>query len=350
MTAPLVSVIVPTYNRGARVALAIDSALGQTHQAIEVLVIDDGSTDDTSDQVAHRYASDPRVKLLTRPNGGPAAARNTGLAAARGEFIAFLDSDDEWLPWKIEFQLGCLHQRPGAGMVWTDMAAVDPDGAPVAARYLRKMYRRYAEIQMEKLFDHSSLVPAGIAPGSPSARVWHGRIFKAMLGGNLVHTSTVLLTADRAAAVGPFNETLRTTGEDYDYHLRTTCEGIVAFADVSTTVYRVGAPDQLTLPRHMAQMARNYIRTLENAIARGGVGEREGRRAIAGARGWLGEELLEAGEGSEARTHLVAALRGPRPFRALGLLLVARAPRFIARPLRLVLARIGRPLGRRAAG
>ena len=61
MTAPLVSVIVPTYNRGARVALAIDSALGQTHQAIEVLVIDDGSTDDTSDQVAHRYASDPRV-------------------------------------------------------------------------------------------------------------------------------------------------------------------------------------------------------------------------------------------------------------------------------------------------
>lgn len=350
MTAPLVSVIVPTYNRGARVARAVDSALAQSHGAIEVLVVDDGSTDDTVDQMTRRYGAEPRVRVLERPNGGPAAARNTGLTAAQGDYIAFLDSDDEWLPWKIEFQLGCLQRIPGAGMIWTDMAAVDPDGSPLAARYLRKMYHRYREIRLEKVFAGSVLVPAGLAPGSPSARVWHGRIFKTMLGGNLVHTSTVLVTAERARAVGQFDETLRMTGEDFDYHLRTTGEGTVAFADVPTTVYRVGAPDQLTLPRHMAQMARNYLRTLDNAIARGGVGEREGRRAVAGAHGWLGEELLEAGERSEARSHLAAAMRGPRPFRALGLLLVALVPLFLARPLRTILARISDPFGRRAAG
>lgn len=350
MSSPLVSVIVPTYNRGIRVSRAIDSALGQTHQPVEVLVVDDGSTDDTAEQIKARYKKDARVKYLSRPNGGPAAARNTGLEAATGEYIAFLDSDDEWLPWKVEFQIGCLQRTPGAEMIWTDMAAVDPDGAPVAARYLRKMYRRYDEIRLEKVFAGSVLVPTGIAAGAPSARVWHGRIFRAMLGGNLVHTSTVMLTAGRAAAVGRFDEALRTTGEDYDYHLRASREGPVAFADVPTTVYRVGAPDQLTLPRHMAQMARNYLRTLENAIARGGVGSRDGRRAVAGAHGWLGEELLEAGERTEARRHLLVALRGPRPLRALGLLLVAVVPTIVALPLRKILGRISHPLGRREAG
>lgn len=350
MSPPLVSVIIPTHNRAIRVSRAIDSALAQTHTTVEVIVIDDGSTDDTEEWVGARYGDDPRVRYLKRPNGGPAAARNTGLEAASGAYIAFLDSDDEWLPWKLEFQLGCLQHSPSAGMTWTDMAAVDADGVPVADRYLRRMYRHYSEIRLTDAFDSSLIVPAGMAPGSPSARVWLGRIFPMMLGGNLVHTSTALLTASRAAAVGGFDESLRTTGEDFDYHLRTCAAGPVAFADVPTTVYRVGAPDQLTLPEHMAQMARNYLRTLEKAIARGGVDPRAGRRAIAGAHGWLGEELLEMGERPDARRHLIKALRGPRPLRSAGLLLVAVAPLVIAGTLRRILGRISRPLRRRAAG
>lgn len=346
----LVSVIVPTYNRAVRVSRAIDSALGQTHEAVEVLVVDDGSTDDTRDRITARYGDEPRVRYLHRPNGGPAAARNTGLDAATGAFVAFLDSDDEWLPWKLDLQLACLERVPGAGMIWSDMAAVDADGLPLADRYLRTMYRRYGELRLSDVFDSSLVVPAGIAPGAPSARVWHGKIFRAMLGGNLVHTSTVVLTAERARAVGRFDEALRTTGEDFDYHLRTARHGPVALVDISTTIYRVGAPDQLTLPEHMVQMARNYLRTLEKAVAAGGVSEAHARRAIAGAHGWLGEELLELGESRDARPHLITALRGPRPLRAAGLWLVAAVPATFAGPLRRGLGRISRPLRRRSAG
>lgn len=105
--APTVSVIIPTWNRAGTVTAAIGSALRQTHAPLEVLVCDDGSTDDTEARV--RQMSDPRVRWLPGPRGGqPAIPRNRGIAAARGEWLAFLDSDDEWLPDKLRTQLGVL--------------------------------------------------------------------------------------------------------------------------------------------------------------------------------------------------------------------------------------------------
>jgi len=102
--APTVSVIIPTWNRAATVIPAIESTLRQTHAPLEVLVCDDASTDDTEERV--RRMSDPRVRWLPGPRGGrPAIPRNRGTAAARGEWLAFLDSDDEWLPDKLEAQL-----------------------------------------------------------------------------------------------------------------------------------------------------------------------------------------------------------------------------------------------------
>ena len=109
--APTVSVIIPTWNRATTVIPAIESALGQTHAPLEVLVCDDASTDDTEERV--RRMSDPRVHWLPGPRGGrPAIPRNRGMAAARGEWLAFLDSDDEWLPDKLEAQLQAV-QRSG---------------------------------------------------------------------------------------------------------------------------------------------------------------------------------------------------------------------------------------------
>jgi glycosyltransferase involved in cell wall biosynthesis len=98
MTAPRISVILPTYNRAHMLARAIDSVLRQAWQDFELLVIDDGSTDETPQLMQSRYGDDRRIRYLRRPvNGGPAAARNTGLEVARGALIAFQDSDDEWL-------------------------------------------------------------------------------------------------------------------------------------------------------------------------------------------------------------------------------------------------------------
>src|SRR5436190_15605234 len=143
MAGSLVSIIVPTYNRAYCIEKTLDSALAQTHGDLEIVVVDDGSTDDTEALMARRYGAEPRVRYIRQANTGVTGARNHGLREARGDYIAFLDSDDLWLPWKLEAQLACLAAVPEAGMVWTDMDAMNTDGAVVAPRYLTTMYNAY---------------------------------------------------------------------------------------------------------------------------------------------------------------------------------------------------------------
>ena len=109
-----ISVIIPAYNREAYLGEAIDSVLRQTHPVDEILVVDDGSTDRTA-EIARGFA---RVTCLSQSNQGAGVARNTGLGAARGDLIAFLDSDDLWLPRKIELQLEVLRTQPGVDLVF----------------------------------------------------------------------------------------------------------------------------------------------------------------------------------------------------------------------------------------
>ena len=106
---PLVSIIIPVYNRERYLAEAIESVLAQTYPAIELIVVDDGSSD-RSAEVAQRYL--PFVKYCFQPNGGTAAARNTGIALAQGEFLAFLDSDDIWTEDKLSRQMAAFTADP----------------------------------------------------------------------------------------------------------------------------------------------------------------------------------------------------------------------------------------------
>jgi glycosyltransferase involved in cell wall biosynthesis len=101
----LVSVVIPAYNMGSFIERTIVSALNQTHRELEIIVVDDGSTDSTHDVVSRLIARDGRIQLLTQQNAGVAAARNAGILASSGEFIAPLDADDLWHPRKIEKQL-----------------------------------------------------------------------------------------------------------------------------------------------------------------------------------------------------------------------------------------------------
>src|SRR5262245_59148592 len=107
-----VSVIVPCYNAAAYLARTIESVLQQSHRDLELIVVDDLSTDGSADIVLRYAARDPRVRLLRMPRntGGPAAPRNAGVAAARGRWLAFLDADDLWHTRKLEAQLGVLEQ------------------------------------------------------------------------------------------------------------------------------------------------------------------------------------------------------------------------------------------------
>src|SRR3989338_2429905 len=103
MSMPSVSVVIPTYNRAVRVKNAIDSVLSQTAADYEIVVVDDGSTDGTADIIHSTYGS--KVILIEQENKGVSAARNTGVRAARGDLIAFLDNDDRWMPEKLQTQL-----------------------------------------------------------------------------------------------------------------------------------------------------------------------------------------------------------------------------------------------------
>ena len=123
---PLVSVVVPTYNYGSFLGRAVDSALAQDLAAVEVLVVDDGSTDGTAAAMA-RYAGEPRVRYLPQPHRGVSGARNRGIAEARGRYIALLDADDLWPRRdKLSLQAGYLEAHPEVGWIFSDVSLVGP--------------------------------------------------------------------------------------------------------------------------------------------------------------------------------------------------------------------------------
>ncbi len=127
---PSISVVIPAFNRGAPIARTIDSALGQDvpPEDVEILVVDDGSTDDTFAFLQSNYGDNARVRLFSIANGGVARARNFGLEQARGEFIAFLDHDDLWLPQKLRLQRELLQRQSEVGVAYCLWREVDEQG------------------------------------------------------------------------------------------------------------------------------------------------------------------------------------------------------------------------------
>ncbi len=132
----LVSAVIPTFNRAKDVVLAIESVLAQTYKPIEILVCDDGSKDDTAEVITRTYGD--RVRYLPKPNGGVSSARNWGIERATGEVIAFLDSDDEWLPTKIEKQMAILAARPKVGLVLAGIVEIDGTRTPTGRTTTRR--------------------------------------------------------------------------------------------------------------------------------------------------------------------------------------------------------------------
>jgi len=186
---PTVSVVIPTYNRAEFLAQAIDSVLSQTCQDFEVIVVDDGSTDDTA-QVVSAYGD--RVRYVPIPHSGlPAVARNAGLQVARGEYIAFLDSDDQWLPDKLTGQLEALDPLHNVSLVCSNAL----------------------------VWDGETDVP--LRTGLPEGRGHSGHVLARLLEANFIITSTVVVRRSYLNQVGPFCESRQLrVGEDYDLWLR----------------------------------------------------------------------------------------------------------------------------------
>jgi len=147
----LVSCIIPVYNGERFVAEAIASVLAQTHQPVEVIVVDDGSTDATPD-VVRAFGSS--VQYLQQPNAGPPAARNVGIRAARGEFIGFLDADDRWRPEKLARQLALFDAEPELGCCLTLVRLFWEDGNSAE----EVLYRAKGQVEVETQQQSSMLV------------------------------------------------------------------------------------------------------------------------------------------------------------------------------------------------
>jgi glycosyltransferase involved in cell wall biosynthesis len=167
-----ISVIIPTYNRAELLAETLLSALEQTLADREIIVVDDGSTDRTS-EVAKTFQD--RIIYLRQPNSGPAKARNAGIRLAKGKYIAFLDSDDLWLPEKLELQYRFLEQTASIGLVFTDVMWFS--NGQVLLPSLRERYQLYS-----------------------------GQVFEKLLFDNWIATSSVLVRRECLEEVGGFDE------------------------------------------------------------------------------------------------------------------------------------------------
>ena len=192
-----VSVVIPTYNRARSLPAAMRSVLAQTHANLELIIADDASTDGTEALVRDWAARDGRVVYLRQErNAGASAARNLGLGAVRGRFVAFQDSDDEWLLDKIEFQLGAL---AGAGADWG------------------------ATFGMKLIHGHDDDLRYGAdrVGAAPDRRrpVTSGDITRQLLEGNLISPQTLLMRREVADRVGGFDPLLP-CNNDWEYMIR----------------------------------------------------------------------------------------------------------------------------------
>jgi len=205
----LVSVIIPTFNRAWTLKTAIDSVLAQTHDEIEIIVIDDGSTDNTPDLLAG-YGS--QIQVFTQENRGVSAARNLGIKKSHGKFVALLDSDDAWEPDKISCQIDFFDQNPDALICQTEEI------------WIRNGRRVNPKTKHQK----------------PS-----GMIFEPSLHLCLVSPSAVMIRKILFELKGGFNEDFLVC-EDYDLWLRIAAEYPIFLIDRACTIKHGGHEDQLS--------------------------------------------------------------------------------------------------------
>lgn len=252
---PEISVIIPTHDRAAVLPRAIDSALAQQGPSLEIIVADDGSTDGTKETLA-RYASDPRVRVLDLAHGGVCRARNSAVAASRGPWLAFLDSDDEWLPGKLAAQLELARER------------------------------NLAICQTEEIW-----IRNGVKVNKPAHYVKReGDLFALSLRHCMITPSSVLMTRDLYLRAGGFDPDFPAC-EDFEFWLRIVPDHQVGLIPRPMMVRYGGHADQLST-RYPAQ-DRFRIRALALLLAANRLDP--ARRALAEAA--LSEKLgiFEAG-------------------------------------------------------
>jgi GT2 family glycosyltransferase len=235
---PTVSVIIPTFNRARLVALTIDSVLAQTFRDVEVIVIDDGSTDDTPAVLAG-YGD--RIRSVRQPNRGMNPSRNTGIELARGKYLALLDSDDLWEPWKLELDLSLLGRFPDAAFVFSDFAIMKDDFGVSGSRSRNGLHTWHPEHHdWARIYPRThSFAELGItSPVGRDVPVHLGCVFGRSLHGPMVLPSTAVIrrsALDKHAHRLPENAD---THGDWEFFARLSRLESALFVDLETAINR----------------------------------------------------------------------------------------------------------------
>jgi glycosyltransferase involved in cell wall biosynthesis len=251
-TAGLVSVAIPAYNAAATLAQTLHSVLAQTHRQIEVIVVDDGSTDATPEVLRSFGAS---IRVIRQPNGGLAAARNAGLKAARGEYVALMDADDLCEPERIATQVKFLSEHAQVLLCCSDFSAFTADG-PVSASHIARYYSRCSPAQggvvarypKRGVLDLSGCLPSGdaaaiaatTATATAIAPVYFGSAYVEIAQGNFVHPPTVMFRRRVLDEVGLFDPGALTMC-DWDWLAKVARAGEIGHIDRPLLRYRLSA-------------------------------------------------------------------------------------------------------------
>jgi GT2 family glycosyltransferase len=232
MSDPQFSVVIPAYNATTTIDYTISSVLSQTRDDFELIVVDDGSKDETPDVVQRYCNEDPRVQLIRQENQGTAGARNTGIDASRAPFISLLDNDDLWMPNYLEAMSGALEADPGAGFAYTDAWLLYDDSLRIGRRGSLEHYPR-------------------VPPGTSAEK------FLAMLIKHNFVMSSVTIRREAIEEVGTLDPSIRGV-DDYDLWLRMVAAGYRA----------VQAPGRLLIQRdHAHSQSKDELLLIEGVRA-----------------------------------------------------------------------------------
>jgi glycosyltransferase involved in cell wall biosynthesis len=271
----LVSVIIPSYNYAKFVPDAVESVLAQTYSTLEVIVVDDGSTDDTQEVLKNRFGD--RIRILYQENKGLPAARNTGIRNATGEFVALLDADDWWLPTKLEKQMAVMEREPAVGVVYCGSLRVNLETGSSYETPCRPDVR--GDVRQKLLYSNC-------VAGSASAALIRRELF------------------DKA---GLFDETLK-SAEDWDMWIRLSRHTHFDFVPELLIRYRL---HNCQMSSKLTTMHRYQIQVMERAFREDpidGNNDAIRRQALAYIHFDAGDGYLAMREFGEARKHFLQAI------------------------------------------
>ena len=261
---PLVSIILPTFNCGEFIEETIESVFRQTYDNFEIIVVDDGSTDNTP-QIASKYKEN--LSYIRQENQGLSTARNVGIRLSKGEYLAFLDADDRWHPNKLDWQIECFRKSKHIGMVFTDFRAIDLSGCTIKDRYEHDAFTVFREYRfnLKEIFKESQTIQFSNSGVSSEPHIlYFGDAFYDLCKGNFILPTTTLFKKECIQNIGLlFNEELRCATDQY-FHLHFSRYYPIAYLDAVTADYRVGRQSSLSRNRNIPQLVLNTVRTIHD--------------------------------------------------------------------------------------